>query len=69
MKFHDGEPLNAEAVKFNIERHLDHARARSASRRSARSRRWTWSTTSTVRLNLSQPLVPLLAALTDRARA
>jgi peptide/nickel transport system substrate-binding protein len=22
VKFHDGEPLNAEAVKFSLERHL-----------------------------------------------
>ena len=66
VKFHDGEPLNGEAVKFNIERHIN---------TSGTFRKTEIGQISsvdivndlTVRLNLSEPLVPLLAALTDRS--
>src|ERR1700675_5033508 len=66
VKFHDGEPFNAEAVRFNIERHL-------TTPGSFRKPEIADITTVdvlnnlAVRINLSQPLVPLLAALTDRA--
>jgi peptide/nickel transport system substrate-binding protein len=66
VKFHDGEPLNGEAVKLNIERHIN---------TSGTFRKTEIGEISsvdiindlTVRLNLSEPLVPLLAALTDRS--
>jgi peptide/nickel transport system substrate-binding protein len=66
VKFHDGEPFNAEAVKFNIERHLT---TQGSFRKSEIGDIKTVDVVNdtTVRLNLGQPLVPLLAALTDRA--
>ena len=66
VKFQDGEPFNAEAVRFNIERHLTMA---GSFRKSEIGEIKSVDVVNdlTVRLNLSQPLVPLLAALTDRA--
>jgi len=66
VKFHDGEPFNGEAVKFNIERHLT---TQGSFRKSEIGdiKSVDVLNDTTVRLNLSQPLVPLLAALTDRA--
>src|SRR5713226_3084024 len=66
VRFHDGEPLNAEAVRFNIERHLT---TPGSFRKSEIGEIQSVDVVNdlTVRLNLSQPLVPLLAALTDRA--
>jgi peptide/nickel transport system substrate-binding protein len=66
VKFHDGEPLNAEAVRFNIERHLN---TPGSFRKSEIGEIKSVDVVDdlTVRLNLSKPLVPLLAALTDRA--
>ena len=66
VKFHDGEPFNAEAVRFNIDRHLTMA---GSFRKSEIGEIKSVDVVNdlTVRLNLSQPLVPLLAALTDRA--
>src|SRR5581483_9628802 len=66
VKFHDGEPFNAEAVRFNIERHLTTS---GSFRKSEIGEIKSVDVVNdlTVRLNLSQPLVPLLAALTDRA--
>jgi peptide/nickel transport system substrate-binding protein len=66
VRFQDGEPFNAEAVKFNIERHLTTS---GSFRKSEIGQIQSVDVVNdlTVRLNLSQPLVPLLAALTDRA--
>jgi peptide/nickel transport system substrate-binding protein len=66
VKFHDGEPFNAEAVRFNIERHLS---TQGSFRKSEIGdiKSVDVVNDTTVRLNLGQPLVPLLAALTDRA--
>ena len=66
VKFHDGEPFNAEAVRFNIERHLS---TPGSFRKSEIGEIKSVDVINdlTVRLNLSEPLVPLLAALTDRA--
>jgi peptide/nickel transport system substrate-binding protein len=66
VKFHDGEPMDAAAVKYSIERHLKMP----GSFRKAE----IGAVTSvdvvddhTVKLNLSTPFAPLLAQLTDRA--
>jgi peptide/nickel transport system substrate-binding protein len=66
VKFHDGEPFNGEAVRFNIERHLT---TPGSFRKSEIGEIKSVDVINdlTVRLNLSEPLVPLLAALTDRA--
>ena len=66
VKFHDGEPFNAEAVKFNIERHMN---TPGSFRKTEIGQIASVDVVNdmTVRLNLSEPLVPLLAALTDRA--
>jgi peptide/nickel transport system substrate-binding protein len=66
VTFHDGERLDAAAVKFNIERHKTMA----GSNRSGELRPVTGVDVvdpTTVRLNLSAPFSPLLAALADRA--
>jgi len=66
VTFHDGEKLDAAAVKFNIERHKTMA----GSNRSGELRPVTSVDVvdpTTVRLNLSAPFSPLLAALADRA--
>src|SRR5690348_7392493 len=66
VTFHDGEKLDAAAVKFNIERHKTMA----GSNRSGELRPVTSVDVvdpMTVRLNLSAPFSPLLAALADRA--
>ena len=66
ITFHDGEKLDAAAVKFNIERHKNMAGS---------NRRGELAPVSsvdvvdpmTVKLNLSAPFSPLLAQLADRA--
>jgi peptide/nickel transport system substrate-binding protein len=64
--FHDGEKFDAEAVKFNIERHKTMA---GSNRRSELSPVDTVTVVDplTVRFNLSAPYSPLLAQLADRA--
>ena len=66
VTFHDGEKLDAAAVKFNIERHKSMA----GSNRKGELAPVTSVDVvdpSTVRLNLSAPFAPLLAQLADRA--
>jgi len=66
VTFHDGEKFDAAAVKFNIERH----KTLQGSNRSGELRPVTSVDVidpTTVRLNLSAPFSPLLAALADRA--
>src|SRR6187397_3656306 len=66
VTFHDGEKLDAAAVKFNIERHKT---MQGSNRRGELSLVATVDVVDpmTVRLNLSQPFSPLLAQLSDRA--
>ncbi|MEO8856818.1 MAG: ABC transporter substrate-binding protein [Burkholderiaceae bacterium] len=66
VTFHDGEKMDAAAVKFNLER----AKTMAGSQRSGELRPLDSVEVvdpSTVRLHLSVPFTPLLAALTDRA--
>ena len=66
VTFHDGEKMDAAAVKFNLERH----KTMPGSNRSGELRPVTSVDVvdaATVRLNLSAPFTPLLAALADRA--
>jgi len=66
VSFHDGEKMDAAAVKFNIERHKNMPGS---------NRRGELAPVTgvdvldaqTVRLNLAAPFAPLLAVLTDRA--
>src|SRR5215468_1689818 len=66
VKFHDGEPFDAEAAKFSIERHISFQGS---------FRKPELATVDhvdvvdplTVKLNLKQPFSPLLSQLTDRA--
>ena len=66
VTFHDGEKFDAAAVKFNIERHKTMA---GSNRRGELAPVSTVDVLDplTVRLNLSAPFSPLLAALSDRA--
>ncbi len=64
--FHDGEPFNAEAVKYNIERSLNLPESRRKSEISEVAGVEAIDK-DTVRIDLSQPFAPLLAALSDRA--
>ncbi|WP_338607319.1 ABC transporter substrate-binding protein [Pelagibacterium nitratireducens] len=64
--FHDGTPVNAEAIKYNLDRALTLEISRRASEISAIESVEVVDE-FTVQINLSEPSVPLLAALTDRA--
>jgi peptide/nickel transport system substrate-binding protein len=66
VTFHDGEKLDAAAVKFNIERHKTIA---GSNRRGELLPVQSVDVVdpSTVRLNLSAPFSPLLTVLADRA--
>ncbi len=66
VTFHDGEKLDAAAVKFNLERHKNMP---GSNRRGELAPVTSVDVVDaqTVRLNLSAPFAPLLAVLTDRA--
>jgi len=66
VTFHDGEKFDAAAVKFNLERHKT---MQGSNRRGELAPLATVDVVDplTVRLNLSAPFSPLLAALADRA--
>jgi len=66
VTFHDGEKLDAAAVKYNIERHKN---MQGSNRRGELSLVATVDVVDpmTARLNLSAPFSPLLAQLADRA--
>jgi peptide/nickel transport system substrate-binding protein len=66
VKFHDGEPMDAEAVKFSLERHLT---SQGSFRRPelAALDKVEVVDPLTVRLLLKTPFSPLLSQLTDRA--
>jgi len=66
VKFHDGEPMNAEAVKFSLERHMT---MQGSFRRPelAEVDRVEVIDPLTVRLVLKRPFSPLIAQLTDRS--
>ena len=66
VTFHDGEKLDAAAVKFNLERHKNLA---GSNRRGELALLAGVDVVDplTVRLNLSAPFSPLLATLADRA--
>src|SRR5262245_16185921 len=66
VTFHDGEKLDAAAVKFNLERHKN---LQGSNRRGELAPLASVDVVDpmTVKLNLSAPFSPLLAALADRA--
>jgi peptide/nickel transport system substrate-binding protein len=66
VRFHDGEPFDAAAVKFNIERHLNLPGSNRKAEISAVAGVEIIDD-HTVKLVLNAPLAPLLAALSDRA--
>lgn len=65
VKFHDGTPFNAEAVKYNLDRYQEEDSVRSTEVEPIESVEVVDD--STVRVTLSQPFAPFLAVLTDRA--
>ncbi|HEU4352468.1 MAG TPA: ABC transporter substrate-binding protein [Burkholderiales bacterium] len=66
VTFHDGEKLDAAAVKYNLERHKE---MKGSSRRGELAVVSSVEAVdaSTVRIKLAAPFAPLLAVLTDRA--
>ena len=66
VKFQDGEPMDAAAVKYSIERHL---KMQGSNRKAEIGAVASVDVVDdhTVKLNLSRPFAPLLAQLTDRA--
>ncbi len=66
VKFQDGEPFDAAAVKFNLDRHLNMPGSNRKSEISAVTG-VDIVDGHTVKLVLSAPFAPLLAQLTDRA--
>ena len=66
VKFHDGEPLNAEAAKFSLERHLTLSGSFRKPELAALDRVEVIEPL-TIKLVLKSPFSPLIAQLTDRA--
>jgi peptide/nickel transport system substrate-binding protein len=66
VKFHDGEPMDAEAVKFSLERHLTLTGSFRKPELAAVDRIEAPDPV-TVRILLKQPFSPLIAQLADRA--
>jgi peptide/nickel transport system substrate-binding protein len=66
VKFHDGEPMDAEAVKFSLERHLTLTGSFRKPELAAVGRIEAPDPV-TVRILLKQPFSPLIAQLADRA--
>ena len=66
VKFHDGEPFDAEAARFSLDRHLN---LQGSFRRAeiAQIDRVDVVDPLTIRLSLKTPFSPLMAQLTDRA--
>jgi peptide/nickel transport system substrate-binding protein len=66
VTFHDGEKLDAAAVKYNLERHKN---MKGSNRRGELAVMSSVDVVdpSTVRVNLAAPFAPLLAVLTDRS--
>ncbi|MGH8673576.1 MAG: ABC transporter substrate-binding protein [Burkholderiales bacterium] len=66
VTFHDGEKMDAAAVKFNLERHKN---LKGSNRRGELAVVSSVDAVdaSTVRINLATPFAPLLAVLTDRS--
>ena len=64
--FHDGTPFDAEAVRFNLERYQTAPYSRRKTELKP-VRAVTVIDSRTVRLDLSEPYIPLLAQLADRA--
>jgi peptide/nickel transport system substrate-binding protein len=65
VKFHDGAPFNAEAVKFNLERYREEDSTRSTEVEPIESVEVVDD--ATVRVNMKRTFAPFLAVLTDRA--
>src|SRR5215210_6355976 len=66
VTFHDGEKMDAAAVKYNLERHRNTAGSNRRGELSVVSSVEAVDA-STVRINLTAPFAPLLTVLTDRA--
>jgi peptide/nickel transport system substrate-binding protein len=66
VKFHDGEPMDAEAVKFSLDRHLTMQGSFRKPELSAVDKVEVVDPL-TVKLSLKTPFSPLLSQLTDRA--
>jgi len=65
IKFQDGTPFNAEAVKYNLDRYQEEDSVRSTEVELIESVEVV--DPMTVRVTLSEPFAPFLAVLTDRA--
>lgn len=67
IKFHDGTPFNAQAVKANIDRVLDKTLGARLTTQLTQVSEVQVVDDNTARFVLSQPLAPLLSLLTDHA--
>ncbi len=66
VKFHDGEPMDAEAVRFSLDRHLNFQGSFRKPELAAVDKIEV-ADPSTVKLTLKSPFSPLIAQLADRA--